>query len=151
MKKLHNILHPDQFQRLNELNLQSQGVMALLNPDIIKVLALTDQQQKDMKLLNQEFSDKIMNMPMQEKSFKSEDPQAKTGYGYGSKTLGPESQQLQASMQKEFRDQMLAILTPDQRDQFEKLKGKKLDFKLTSKMSSRMDSRSMPGGNEGGR
>ncbi len=63
MKKLREILLPNQFQRLNEIYIQSQGVMALFTPGVIEALALTAQQQKDMKVINAEFIGKMYKCP----------------------------------------------------------------------------------------
>jgi hypothetical protein len=142
MKMVYEILLPNQFQRLNEILIQSQGVMALLTPGVIEALALTDQQQKDMKAIKTEFIGKMMNAPMQTMDVKSDDPRAKTGYGYGFKVSTTETLKVQKDLSKQCDDKLLAILTQDQRDHFEKLKGKKLDIKFPStSMSSSMQSR----------
>jgi hypothetical protein len=142
LKKLHEILQPSQFQRINEIYIQSQGIMALFTPGVSKALALTDQQQKEMKALNSEFMGKSMNVPMQTWDVKSDDTQAKTGYGYGMKVSTPETLKAQKDLSKQLDDKLLAILTEDQRDQFEKMKGVKTDIKFpTTSMSSSMQSR----------
>jgi len=147
MKKLREILLPNQFQRLGEIYIQSQGVMALFTPGVIEALALTAQQQKDMKDIQSKFRGKMMNAPMQTWDVKSDDPQAKTGYGYGFKVSTPETLKVQKNLSKQFDDKLLEILTQEQRDQFEKLKGVKTDIKLPStKMSSSMQSRNDSGG-----
>ena len=150
MKKLREILLPNQFQRLNEIYIQSQGVMALFTPGVIEALALTDEQQKDMKAINAEFIGKSMNAPMQTWDVKSDDPQAKTGYGYGFKVSTPETIKVQNDLSKQLDDKLLEILTQDQRDQFEKLKGVKTDIKFpATKMTSSMQSRNDTPGAEG--
>jgi hypothetical protein len=153
MKKLHEILLPNQFQRLKEIHIQSQGVMALFTPGVIEALALTDQQQKDMKAIFGEFRVKMMNAPMQTLDVKSDDPLAKTGHGYGFKASTPETIKVQNNLSKQCDDKLLEILTHDQRDQFEKLKGVKITVKLpASSMSSSMQSRSDSGSSvEGGK
>ncbi len=89
---------------------------------------------------------------MQTWDVKSDDPQAKTGYGYGFKVSTSETLKVQKNLSKQLDDKLLEILTQDQRDQFEKLKGVKTDIKFPpTKMSSSMQSRNDSGRSSEGR
>ena len=45
LKKLGEILLPKQLERLKQIQLQVEGAMALSNPDVVKALNITDDQQ----------------------------------------------------------------------------------------------------------
>jgi hypothetical protein len=143
MKKMGKILLPQQFERLKQIHMQAEGTSALLTADVIKALNITNEQQKEMKTLNDEFMDKLTNATQYNEVWQtSENLQAGAGQGSGYRTLTPESREMQMNLQKQREEALLQILTQDQRDQFEKLKGAKLDLKGTKSQMSSMSSSS---------
>jgi hypothetical protein len=123
MKQLNEILLPNQLDRLKELRIQAQGPQALLNTDVIQALKITDEQQKEMKAMNAEYQDKTKNVS-----------------GFTMRNMSPEEHQAKMTDMKEkmqkaskiFGDFLLGVLTQDQREQFEKMQGTKLDMDLST-------------------
>jgi hypothetical protein len=113
-KKLGEILLPNQLQRLNGINIQCQGAMALFAPGVIEALNLTEKQQKDLTVLYDEFKVKWKNP----EGFKS------NGAPDGNTC------EMENELTKERDENLLGVLTQDQRGQFEKLKGAKIDVKV---------------------
>jgi Spy/CpxP family protein refolding chaperone len=113
-KKLADILLPKQLDRLKQIQLQAEGAMALSNPDVVKALNLTTEQQDKMKTLRDDAQakrrDALQGLSGQERMTKMQE------------------------MNKELGDKLLAILTPDQVAQFDKMKGPKVDIDFSTIM-----------------
>jgi Spy/CpxP family protein refolding chaperone len=110
-KKLQAILLPEQFDRLKQLELQVQGASALAEKDVADALGLGEDQKAKLTSIREEF-------------------QAKRGemfQGGG----GGDRQAMRGKMEelrKTESDQMLAVLTADQKAKFESMKGKIIDI-----------------------
>jgi hypothetical protein len=130
LKKLEKILLPKQFDRLKQIYLQQQGAMALSEPDVIKALKISKEQQDKIRVLYDDFQIK-----MREATVVQADGMVK----FGGNNLKKQT--------KELDDKLLDILTADQRAELEKLKGAKADIgHSSSKMeSSSRDVQGRPG------
>lgn len=106
--KVDEILKPEQKTRLEEIVIQVQGPGALGRPEIQEKLGLSDEQRKKLDELNEEMRGKRREV------FQS-----------GS---GPEKLD---EIRKEQTDKANAILTDQQREQFDKLQGKKIEIDRT--------------------
>jgi hypothetical protein len=117
-KKLADILLPHQLDRLKQIQLQAEGPMALFNADVIKELNLSTEQQDKMKTARDESGEKMRDLMGDMRDLSREERQAKMA-------------ELRDKMQK-MRDDLNAklteILTQDQRDKLEKMKGAKVDI-----------------------
>ena len=56
-KKIEAILTTEQLARLKEIRLQAAGPAALVHPDVVKALNLTDEQKEKIKTLRQQVAD----------------------------------------------------------------------------------------------
>jgi hypothetical protein len=109
-EQVDKVLNEKQRARTNELSLQRRGLQALQDDTVIDALKLTDEQKKKLEAIRGEVADK------QEKII------ADTG---GDRNKARE--QFGALQQKAGED-VMAVLTPEQREQFEKMKGAKFEF-----------------------
>ncbi|MGO8691722.1 MAG: Spy/CpxP family protein refolding chaperone [Thermoguttaceae bacterium] len=114
-KKIEAILTTAQLARLKEIRVQVAGPAALADTDVLKALNLTDEQKEKIKGLRQQVAD----LRKEAGKLSREERQQKRA-------------EMMEKMQK-LRDKVLAdivaLLTPEQRAQFEKLKGKKIELK----------------------
>jgi hypothetical protein len=125
MEKLGEILQPKQLKRLKEIQLQVEGPIALLSPDVIKALDITEEQQKEMKTLNDVYQKKL----------KESAPTMISMPGVSPDEIKAKINALQEKprkMQKTFGESWLKVLTEDQRDKFEKMQGAKIDIDLST-------------------
>jgi Spy/CpxP family protein refolding chaperone len=112
---IKQILQPPQMERLKEIRLQVMGARALLTPDIAKALNLTDQQKKQIRTLAEEGQKAVRELT-------------------GGQDLSPEERRAKAAENQEkikkaianFQEKALLVLTPQQREQFKKMSGKKV-------------------------
>lgn len=116
--KVDKLLNPKQTARMKELSLQRRGVAALQDDEIIAALKLSEEQKKQLA-------------EIRESSAKQQEEVMKAviagGGGGGRQAI----QGKMEAMRKELGDKALAVLTSEQRDQFEKMKGAKFDFPQT--------------------
>jgi Spy/CpxP family protein refolding chaperone len=120
-KQLAEILQPAQLDRLKEIRLQVMGGAALALPEVAKALNITDEQTEKLKAIQQQVQDK-MREAVQDLS--QEERMAKM------REIGPQ-------MRTEALAKVLEVLTPQQKEAFEKLKGKKIDIDLSTLMGPR--------------
>jgi hypothetical protein len=118
MAKVNKILNSNQLERLKQICLQADGTMALMNPDVIKALNIAGEQQATIKSMIDETQNK-----MREEA-------ASTGI---------------IKTPKDLESKVLAVLTADQRDQFEKMKGKKFEREPSSNQMSSSNSKGVGG------
>jgi Spy/CpxP family protein refolding chaperone len=111
--KIDQMLDKKQVTRLKELSLQNRGAQALEDDEVIAALKITDDQKKKLTDVREEGAKK-MEETMQ--SLRS-----------GGGDQGEIRQKLMA-MRKELGDKALAVLTSEQRQQFDKMKGPKFEF-----------------------
>jgi Spy/CpxP family protein refolding chaperone len=136
-KQLADILKPAQVKRLDEISLQFAeamgGTIAVIrNPELAKTLAITAAQEEKIKALEETLAAKRTEMFQGMRDLSQDERTAK-----------------QAEMQKEVKkvsDQVLEILTPQQRETLVKAKGKKLDVDFSTIMP-RGGGRGRRGGN----
>jgi delta 1-pyrroline-5-carboxylate dehydrogenase len=113
LKKLGEILLPKQIDRLKQIQLQAEGPVALsTNAELAKALNITDDQKAKMKTLSDEAATKRQD--------------ALQGLS------GAERRTKMQEMNKELGEKLLAVLTPDQVAQFEKMKGAKVDIDFST-------------------
>ena len=113
-KKLADILLPKQMDRLKQIQLQLEGPRALANPDVVKALNLTDEQKEKIKTITDEAQAK--------------NQEATQGL------RGTERRAKMQDLNKDLTDKLLAVLTPDQAAQFDKLKGAKVNIDMSTLM-----------------
>lgn len=112
-QKVDEILDQTQAARLKELSLQARGAQALEDEPVVAALALDDEQKKKLAGIRTEAEVAI------EKAI----DKLRSGGG----DQGELRKQI-GELRKQLGDKALAVLTPEQREQFEKLKGAKFDF-----------------------
>ncbi len=103
-EKVEEVLLPAQFERLEQIALQVRGDRALAQEDVQKKLSFTEEQKTKVAGLVTSFGDKMREM------FSSGDREgAREKYEEG---------------QKQMVSDLLAVLTPEQKAEYDKLKGK---------------------------
>ncbi len=110
-KQVEGILDEKQMARVEELSLQRRGVEALDDKKVAEKLKLTDDQKKELVQIQDDAAGK------QEEIMKA--------------FFGGDRDELRGKIQalrKEMGDKALAVLTTEQREQFEKMKGAKFEF-----------------------
>jgi uncharacterized protein (DUF2384 family) len=126
MKKLGEILLPNQLERLKQIQVQAEGAMAFSNPDVVKALGLTTEQQDKIRTISQEA------MAQRREAMQN---------------LSPEERQAKTrELNKELLDKLVGVLTQEQKDKYEKLKGAAVDIDFSTLMG-----RGGMGGARGGR
>ncbi len=111
--KVDEILDDSQTERLKELSLQSRGARALEDDEVIAALKITDEQKEELADVREEGS-----QAMQE-TFR------KLRGGGGDQG---DIREKMAELRNKLSEKALAVLAPDQREQFEKMQGAKFDF-----------------------
>ena len=117
-KKADALLKPEQIERLKQLSVQRRGVGALEDAAVATALKLTDQQKKKIADIRE------AGARAQRESF-----QAAGGGGGGGGGGDREAMRERMTKFRAEQDAKVAeVLTAEQRDQLEKMKGKKFDF-----------------------
>lgn len=98
-------LSKEQVARLDQICLQQMGAGALADETVVKTLMLTEDQQKKLGEVSAEGRAKMQEL----------------GFGEG-------TQEKRAELQKEMTEKSLAVLTDDQRAEFAKMQGEKLEL-----------------------
>ena len=114
LPKLKAVLTADQFTRLQQINWQAMGAAALSEPEIVKALPISTEQQNKIKALSSDFDTK------QRELFTA----AFSGGGGGDREAMQENMQ---TLAKERETKTLEVLTADQKTKFDTLKGKAFD------------------------
>lgn len=112
MPKLKATMTADQFTRLQQLNWQNQGTGALSDPEMVKALALTKDQQDKIKSISDDSTAKVRELF------------ANAGGGGGG--FGANREKMD-EINKDRDAKVNAVLTKDQTDKFASLKGKEFD------------------------
>jgi hypothetical protein len=105
------ILKPDQVKRLNQIRMQQEGVGALVNPETVKALKLSDKQKDDLKTIGEDLQKEMRE------AFQS---------------AGDDRQELMKKMtalRKDKMDAALKVLTDDQKKAFKELVGAPFEMK----------------------
>jgi hypothetical protein len=111
-KQVDEVLMPNQRDRLKQITVQAQGTGALSDEEVAKELGLSDDQEKQIQQVRQEAAEKMRE-------------NFRPGAG-GDGDREARREQFQKA-QKETDDKVLAVLTSEQRDKFEKMKGEKYE------------------------
>jgi len=107
--KVDKLLVPQQQERLKQISWQVAGANALSDPEVADKLKLSDKQKDDLKAVQ----DKAM-----------EEGRALFGAGLSRE----EAQAKGAELRKSSEEKTLAVLTPEQKTEFDKLKGDKFEI-----------------------
>lgn len=99
-------LSEEQFQRLQQLQLQDRGGVALLNPEIARRLALTAEQEKTLETIKEEFRRAVQA--------------SRNGAASGTPRTGDEAASTPVD---KFKTDLLAVLTPEQANQWQAMTG----------------------------
>jgi Spy/CpxP family protein refolding chaperone len=134
-KKVGEILTPEQLARLKELRLQAIGPTALSDKDVAKELNLTTDQKVKMKAAEDDAAKKRQALfaDMQ-------------GGGGDRAAMQTKMKEISDALLKQLVD----ALTPEQKAQYEKMKGVKLDIDWTT-IGGRGGARGGAGGGRGNR
>ena len=112
-EQLEEVLFPEQLERLQEINIQLQGIAALRNPEVAKELKITDAQKKELEEVQAGMMEK-MREGMRELF---------TGGG-GREGMREKIQKMRDDMEGDVLD----VLTSDQKKKFEEMKGEKFEM-----------------------
>ena len=110
--KVAKVLDAKQTARVKQLSIQQRGPAAFEDEEVITALKLTDDQKKSLTGIRDEAAKKQQELV------------AEITNGGDRATIGPKIQALRA----ELGQKALAVLSADQKETFEKLKGAKFDF-----------------------
>ena len=115
-QKIAQILTPKQLERLSEINVQVAGVAALGFADVAEKIGLTPDQKAKLKELADDTSRRLTELfPTSQAQLR--DAQAQQ-----------DRQKKQAAIKSERNDKAMALLTDEQKSQFQKLQGEKFDL-----------------------
>jgi len=112
-EQLEEVLFPEQLERLQEINIQLQGIAALRNEDVAKELKITEAQKKELEEVQAGMMEK-MREGMRE-LFTS---------GGGREGMREKIEK----MRKDMEGDVLGVLTSDQKKKFEEMKGEKFEM-----------------------
>ena len=115
-QKLSKILDAKQMQRLNEINIQKAGIVALNFEDVAEKLGLSADQKEQIKKLGEEANSKSTELH----SVNNGQPLDKE-----------KKQELKTKINEinsQRKEKSMALLTDDQKAKFEKLQGEKFDL-----------------------
>ncbi len=116
--KVDKILNPKQTARVKELSLQRRGVAALQDDEIVAALKVSDEQKTQLIAIRDSLA-------------KAQEEVMKAVIAGGGGADRSTIQAKMEAMRKDLGDKALAVLTTEQRDQFEKMKGAKFNFPPT--------------------
>ena len=114
-QKVDKVLDQKQQARMKELSLQSRGAGALEDEEVAAALKISDDQKTKLVAIREEGNKKM------------EEAMSALRGGGGGGDAGDIRQKMM-DMRKELGDKALAVLSPQQREQFEKMKGAKFTF-----------------------
>ena len=117
-QRLAEILTPAQLRRLKQICLQVEGPAGLNTPDMIKALNLSPEQCAKLKALQDQVREKVQELVDETKGLSTEERRAKM----------PEILAKLDQMRKDITEQAIEVLTPQQREKFEKMQGVKLNL-----------------------
>ncbi len=120
-KQIEEILLPHQVERLKQITLQIRGLGALEDKEVQDALGITEQQKEKMKSLGESAIEKFRGM---------------MGRG-GDENERKARREKMESARKELEGQILDILTPEQKEKFDKMKGAKIDIDMSQLMPRR--------------
>jgi hypothetical protein len=104
-KAAEKLLTPSQLKRFREISLQSHGISAMTDSIVTEELSLTKEQQMQVRSIQSKFARQLKELPPGEL----------------------EKQFLK--LQDERMDEIIGLLSPEQRRKFDKMKGEPFDVK----------------------
>jgi len=117
-KAIEEILLPHQLERLKGIALQRAGVAALNDKEIQHDLKMTEEQVAKLKAINEEAAKKAQEMFAGMRDLSPEERQAR---------FAEMGQKMQES-RKETETRLMNVLTAEQKETLEKMKGEKLEI-----------------------
>ena len=120
--QLEEVLLPPQFERLNEIYIQSQGLAALLTDPVIKELEISTSQQAKLKEV-QDKAREDMRTKIQEAMAAARESGGEGGGRGGFEQI----REVMTAYQKETEEKVLAVLDTEQKKDFEAMKGEKFE------------------------
>ncbi len=117
-KELAEILQSAQLERLEQIHLQWRGIRAIEDPDVAKALGITDEQKEKLEALRKEIAEKRQELFRSLQDLSREERR---------ETMRAKTTELM----KDAEQKLLDVLSTEQRDKLEKMKGEKfeLDFR----------------------
>lgn len=109
--QLKTVLKPEQFRRVQEISRQAQGLQAFFDPEVIKTLELSKEQQDKLAVIRDEYVKKQQSLFNGDEGSDIQDRFTKV-----------------RELSRERDAKAAEVLTKDQVDKFEKLKGKPFDL-----------------------
>ncbi|MBN2022425.1 MAG: hypothetical protein JW809_06485 [Pirellulales bacterium] len=104
------VLSHEQRIRLKEIGLHVQGLAAMTSPEVVKALDITDDQLEKLRAIRSRYHEQVKSVP-------------------NDGTLAPvERQRRLLDLRDQFLNEGVAVLTTPQREQFEKMRGKKFEI-----------------------
>jgi Spy/CpxP family protein refolding chaperone len=135
-EELAKILKPEQVKRLTEIYIQQAGIAALNDADVAEKLKISDDQKEKMAKVREEQQTAMRELFA------------------GGRDGGGDREGLRAKMEesrKKTEEKILAVLSEDQKKQFEEMKGKKFDMPENARGPGRGGDRGGDRGNRGER
>jgi Spy/CpxP family protein refolding chaperone len=120
-KKVEGILLPHQLERIKQISLQMQGIRALSDPAVAKELGLTEDQQSKIKTINDDAQKARRELFGQGGGGQGGGP------GGGRGGMSQENMQKMQDIQKDTETKLTDVLTSEQKEKLEKMKGPKFD------------------------
>jgi hypothetical protein len=117
-EKLAEILDSRQLKRLKEIRLQVEGASAINSHEMAMALGLSREQRKELKDIQNQINQQITAAFQELQGLTADERQAKK----------PELVQRLENIRQETTAKALNVLTQDQRDQFDRMQGKKLNL-----------------------
>jgi len=119
-KEIEGVLTPQQVERVKQLVLQIRGVAALDDKEVQEALGITAEQKEKFKAIRDEIAEKARGL-------------------WGGEA-GDRQERLQAFQKtwQQSQERTMAVLSQEQRETFDKMKGPKPDFDLPAAMRQGM-------------
>lgn len=110
-EKVKEAIKPEQFTRLQELNLQQQGMRALGSSSVAEALKLSDDQQAKVRETMEWYGEARREM-----------------FSAGGDLSDEERDAMREKLQEQFEEKLSGVLTDSQKTDFTKRQGKKFEF-----------------------
>jgi len=118
--QIEKVLMPDQIERLRQIAIQIRGVRALEDQEVQSELGLTQEQKDKMKAIRE------LGMRKGRELFAPKGEQGRPDMR--------EAFQAMQKLQKELNQQVMDVLTPEQKQRFTEMQGKKIDLDFSQLM-----------------
>lgn len=123
------ILLPNQYERLEQLTLQRQGVRALSDPKVIEALKITPEQQAELTKISEEVRNQMMEL-------------FRGGGRDASEEQRAQNREKMETLRSDMEKKAMGVLSAEQKQELGKLMGKPFEFPERGRG---------PGGDRGGR